>query len=244
MGVSIALPLGDYGVGLHGVVILGGRLINRLDRLGGAGKLGFDVAGLGARRIAGPDDFGCKRLALEAGARALRIIGRGEQAGPLRRRLEGLGDDHCDRLAGIADPVVLQEVHAEHEGVRLLVRIACQRRTIARRHHLDDARMGLGSRDIHMGDASARDRGDGEDGVEKAVGVVVGGIARAAGHLEEAIAPGERLADIGAVALMRTGGQGWGLRHGRHRWLLRRTGARKERREGPAFLSACRRLQG
>ena len=62
--------------------------------------------------------------------------------------------------------------------------------------------MGLGGRDIEKGDAPARDAADREHRIEHAGRMIVGGISGGAGHLEHAVAAGERLADVRAVADM------------------------------------------
>ena len=85
------------------------------------------------------------------------------------------------------------------KGLHLGVRILRQRRRVRGRHHLDDAGMRLRRRDVEGGDAAARDAAHRQNGVEHAGGMVVGGVAGAAGDLQDAVAAGQRLADVGAV---------------------------------------------
>ena len=83
--------------------------------------------------------------------------------------------------------------------MRLGVRVLRELRPVGRRHDLDDAGMRLGGRDIERRDAAARDAADRQHGVEHAGRVVVGGVAGGAGDLQDAVAAGERLADVRAV---------------------------------------------
>ena len=144
---------------------------------------------------------------VEADARRLGLVGRREQACAFGRGLEGLGDDEGDRLAGVADAVVLQRLDAPAEDRGLGVGVLGERRAVRRGHHRDDAGMGLGGGDVERGDAAAGDRAGGIDGVEQALGVVVGGVGGGAGHLEDAVAAGHRLAAVGAEADV-AGGRG------------------------------------
>ena len=62
-------------------------------------------------------------VGIEADAGRLRLVARRQQRGAFRRGLQRLGDHHRDRLVGVADPVVLQQIQPEHERIALGVRI-------------------------------------------------------------------------------------------------------------------------
>ena len=63
--------------------------------------------------------------------------------------------------------------------------------------------MRLRRRDVEKGDAAARDGRHRKHRIEHAGRMMVGGIVGSAGHFEHAVAAGERLTDIRAVADMR-----------------------------------------
>ncbi len=74
--------------------------------------------------------------------------------------------------------------------------------------------MGFRSLNIERGDAAARDAADRENRVEHPGRMVVGGVAGRTRDLEDAIAAGQGLTDVGAVPDMgRRLGEG-DLRHG------------------------------
>ena len=146
--------------------------------------------------------------AVEADPRGLCLIGRGEQARALGRRLQRLGDDERDGLLGIAHAIVLQRIEAEAEQAVLAVRIERKRWAVRRRDHLDDARVGLGRRNVERGNAAAGNGADRHDGMQHAGGMVVGGIGRRTGDLEQAVAAGQRLAAAGTETDMRAAGKG------------------------------------
>ena len=114
-----------------------------------------------------------------------------------------------------------------------------ERRLVGRRHHLDDAGMGLGGCDIEKVTSTARDAAYRENRVEHSWRMVVGGIAGAAGDFEDPVKPSDRLAYVRAVPNM---GRCWDrcdseFRHGRQlrkRW-------RREKREGRERAQGCRR---
>ena len=62
--------------------------------------------------------------------------------------------------------LVLQQIEAKHEGVRLGVRVLGERRPVGRRHDLDDAGMALGGRHVEEGYAAARDAADRQHGMK------------------------------------------------------------------------------
>ena len=64
-------------------------------------------------------------------------------------------------------------------GFVFRVRVLRERRLVGRRHHLDDAGMGFGGRDIEESDAAARDAARRYHRVEHSGRMIVGGIARA-----------------------------------------------------------------
>ncbi len=234
----VAVPGGNHGMRLHGVVILRRRLVFGSDDARGAGKTGVEIAMGRARRAADAD--GRRRIALAAGAIGAgglgRIAGR-KQHGRFRRRLQRLGDDQRDRLVHVAHAVILQHLDAEAEGRHLLLGVVKQRRPVGRRHHGNDAGMGLRRHHIEEGHPAAGDGRNGGDGIEKAVRRIVSGIGGAAGHFQYAVAAGQRLAGIRAVA---PGAHGNGVR--RHGDLP--YGSRRARRAKRASPPACLPSQG
>ena len=188
---------------LHRVVILRRRLVGRVDALRGRGETRLDIAALQLGRIADADGRRHEALGrIEPDAGRLGLVARRQQRRAFRRRLQRLGDDHRDRLVGVAHAVVLQQIEPEHERVGLRVRILRQRRLVGGRHHLDDAGMRLRRRDVEEGDAAARDAADRQHGVEHAGRMIVGGVAGGAGDFQHAVAAGQRLADVRAVPEM------------------------------------------
>ena len=191
----IAVPSGDDGVRLHGIVVLRRRDIVGLHDVGGVRQPRLDITESGPWRRA--DAHTLRRVALailETGQGRLSFILRVEERCSFRRRLQRLADHQRDRLVDVADRVVLQHLDAKAEGRHLLVRIMRQRRTVRRRDDLDHAGMGLGGRDIQRGDAAPCDTASDRHRVEKAFRIVVGRIGCAAGDLENAIAPRQWLA--------------------------------------------------
>jgi hypothetical protein len=161
------------------------------------GKTGLDVTVMQCCRKSRADNlrreaFGC----IEPDARRLDLVGRQQQCRSLGRGLKRFGDDDRDRLVGVADAIVLQHVEPEHERISFCVRILSERRLVGRCHHVDHARMRLGSGDVEKRHAAARDAAHGEHCVEHAGRMIVGGITRGTGDFEKAIAAGERLAHI------------------------------------------------
>ena len=119
------------------------------------------------RRMAGADGRRHESLGrIQPDPRRLGLVARRQQCGAFRRGLERFRDDDGDRLVGVTDPVVLQEIEPEHEGIGFFVRILRQRRFVGRRHHLDDARMGFRGGNIEERDAAARDAAHRQDRVE------------------------------------------------------------------------------
>ena len=159
----LALP-GDHDrMRLHRIVILRRRLIGPVDARDGSLEARLDIADTRLGRGEQPDRGGHEALgAVEAGARRLCLVARAEQRRSLRRGLQRLGDHHRDRLPVVAHAIVLQRLEADHEGLRLGVRVLRERRPVLRRHHLDDAGMRLGGFDVEEDDAAARDAADRE----------------------------------------------------------------------------------
>ena len=191
---------------LHRVVVLRRRLVSRIDAERRRRQRRLDVAVRAARRRADPDGFGDETLDVESEARRLDLVTGLQQRGAFRRRLQRLRDDERDRLVGVAHAVVLQRLQTEREQAP-----ACASGSpasggrLAGRHHLHDMRMRLGGFDVEMRDAAARDRADGAHRVEHAFGMVVRGVGRASGDLEDSVAAGERLTRVRAVAQVRRG---------------------------------------
>ena len=233
----VAVPRRDDGVRLHGVVILRRRFVGRLDPRRCRGETCLDVAVTDLGGIADADHGRHETLAaIEPDAGRLRLVARRQQRGAFGRGLQRLGDHHRDRLVGVAHLVVLQQIEPEHERIGLGVRIFRKRRPVRRCHHLDDAGMALGRVHIEEADAAARDAADREHRMQHAGRMIVGGEAGLAGDLQHAVAAGQRLADVRAVA-----GMGGICRQGqlRHSAVLRQR-RRRARREAPACGPACR----
>ena len=201
---TVTVPGGHDGVRFHCVVVLGGGLIDRLDPVFRCCQPGLDIAVTHLGRRADADrGWDEAVVAVQPDPRRLRLIARRQQRGGFRRRLQCLGDHHGDRLTGVAHPVVLQQVEAEHERVQLRVRIQRQRRAVRRGHHLDHAGMRLCRRHIEEGHTAAGDAADRKDGVQHAGRVVVRRVAGLAGDLQKAVTAGQGLADAGAVPVLR-----------------------------------------
>ncbi len=212
----VAVPFRHDGVRLHRVVVLGGRFVARLDPPLGRGEAGRHVAVPGIALLADADRGGHEPLArIQSDAGRLDGIGRAQQCRTLGRRLQGVADHHGDRLAGVADPVILQQIQLEGERFADIVGMAREPGRVAGRHHRDDPGMGAGGIDVHRGDASARDAADRHHRVQQTGRVVVGGVARGARDLEHTLAAGQRLADAGTMTHTNRGDPRYGpLRHG------------------------------
>ena len=201
---GIALPGRHDGVRLHGIVVLGRRLIGRIDARRGDRKACLDIAAAHGRGIADANRLWDETLAaIKTYSGGLRFIVRRQQRGALGGRLEGLGDHHRDRLVDVAHPIVLQQVEAEHERIGLGVRVLGQRRPVGGGHDLDDARVALGRRDVERGHTTARDAADCQHRMQHPGRVVVGGVAGLSGDLQDAVAAGQRLPDARAMPDMR-----------------------------------------
>jgi hypothetical protein len=180
---------------LHRIVILRGRLVVRVDQVRRSSDPGRHVTRVEAGFGADPDRRRfISDAAIEPDARRFRLVSRGQQARALGRGFERFGHHQCDRLLGIANPVVLQRLDAEAEHAVLLVGIERQRRPVCRRDHLDHARMCLGCGDVERGYPAARDRAHRHHGMQHTLGMVVGRKGRSTRDLEDAVAPRQRLA--------------------------------------------------
>ena len=105
----VTVPVGDDGVGFHGVVILRWCLVGRIDVLGGCGDAGRHIALVHHGGIACTDDRRHEAVGgIEVHARRLGLVTRSEQGGAFGRRLERFGHDNRDRLVGIPHAIVLQ----------------------------------------------------------------------------------------------------------------------------------------
>ncbi len=148
----VAIPLRDRRVRFHRVVVFNRNHIGVVHFYGGlrerGGRIAFAEVGVAAagsrfvlRGIVEARDRGCLRV---AGAHQRRGVGR---------VLEGVGDDHRDRLTIVVHDVVLQH----HEGaVAGAFALGIDSRRVARRHHVDDAGRAAGRGDVDGSDASAR----------------------------------------------------------------------------------------
>ena len=201
--------------------------------MGGGRQVGFDVAVGDDAGVAGADDGGGEGFALvEVGSGGFGFVGWGEEGGGFGRGFQGFGDDDGDGLVGVADAVGLEEIEAEGEGIGLGVGVGGEGGLVGGGHDVDDAGVGAGGGEVEARDPAARDGGGGDDGVEHAGGVVVGGVGGAAGDFEGAVAAAEGLADAGALADV-DWVLGQLLRHGR--------GLRRGRREALGYDRGCRR---
>ena len=208
---------------LHCVVVLCWRDIIGLGDPGGDRQARFHVAKCRACRRTHTDGRGIVAFAaFQFRPGTPDFVLRVEQSGALGCRFQRFGDHKRDRLVHVAHGVVLQHFHAEPEGRHLLVRIMRQWRPVGRSEHLDNAGMRLRGRDVEGGDPPTRDPADGRHGVEHTFGMIVGGIGRATGNLEHAVAARQRLAGIGSVpAVLEVCGNGL-KQHGMLRGLWRR----------------------
>ncbi len=165
--------------------------------------------------VAGADAGGGEACArVEGGAGGVGLVGRGQEGGAFGGGLQGLGDHDGDRLGWRSGPGRSAAGRGGRRSGRVLSSGSCARAgLLVRGHDVDDAGVGFGGGDVEAGDAAAGDAADGEDGVEQARGVVVGGVGGRTGDLEVAVAAGERLADAGALAEVDARGLadgGWG----------------------------------
>ena len=197
----VAVPGRHDRVRLHGIVILRRRLVGGGDLRRGRSETGFGVTVVEFRREARADHGRHEALdRIKTHPRRLNLVARRQQHRGFGRGLEGFGDHHRDRLMGVANAIILQHVEPERERIGFCLRIAGERRPVGGRHHLDHAGMRLGGGNIEKGDTAARDAAHRQHRVQHAGGMIVGGVARCARDLEDAVAPGERLAAVGAVA--------------------------------------------
>jgi hypothetical protein len=158
----------------------------------------------------------------------------------LRRRLQRPRDHYRNRLVGVAHAIVLQQVEPERERVGLGVRVHGQRWLVPGRHHIDDTGMAFRCIHIEKRDTATRDAARGDDCVEHAWEMVVGGVARRACHLQYTVATGERLANVGAMADV--GGR---LAQSELRHVAGlRAEQKMAKREGRERAPACRHQQG
>ena len=202
-GQRIAIPCRHDGVRLHGIVVLGGRLIGRVDALRRRRQTCLHIAAPHFGGIADADGSRHEAFAgIETDAGWQHFVSWRQQCGAFRRSLERLGDHHGNRLVRITHLVVLQEIKPEHEGVGLGVRILRERRFVGRGHDLDDARVALGGLHVKESHAAARDAADRQNRMKHSGRVVIGGITGLSFDLEDTVATGQRLADIRAVPQM------------------------------------------
>jgi ribosomal protein S13 len=179
------------------------------------------------RRKAGTDERRQEAFSrIETDARRFDLVARRDQVCAFCRGFERFRDHHRDRLTGIADPVALQKVEPKRQGIWFLVGILRQRRAVGWRDDFDHTRMGLCRSNIQKCDAAARDARHREHRIEHAGRMMIGGISGGARHFEHAVAAGERLTDIRAVADMSKRLCGRDLRHERE---LRERGQRASR---------------
>ena len=221
-------------------MILRRRLVGGGDLPGSRGKSGFDVTALRLRRVSRTDDRWHEALrGIKPQPRRLNFVARRQQRGPFRRGLKRYRDHDRNRLVGIADAIVLQEIEPEYEGIGFCVRVHGERGLISGRHHLNDARMRLGGGDVEKRHATARDAAHRHHRIKHSRRVVVGSVAGSAGDLEDALTPGERLSHVRAVPNVRRRLCKRDIKHGRQLRKRRRKG----KRAAPARARASQRRQ-
>jgi hypothetical protein len=139
-------------------MILGCGLVGRCDFLRSRGETGRDIAPVYLCGISDADAFRHEAFRrIQPNPRRIGVVARRQESGAFGRSLERLRNDDRDRLIGVTDPVVLQQIEPKHKWICFFVRILCQRRFVGWRHHLNDARMGFRSRNIEKRDAAACD---------------------------------------------------------------------------------------
>ena len=120
----IAIPFGDDGMGLHGVVILKRRFHFDAGRLGRLLAIALKITRGEFWRRGDTDRLRVERFAIfKADPRLVSVIGRLNQPGAFDGGFERLGEDNRDWLASIADLVVLQDVDPGSKGRGLLIGI-------------------------------------------------------------------------------------------------------------------------
>ena len=224
---------------LHGVMILGGRLIGRFDALRGGGETGLYIAAMSRRRMAGADGWRHKNIArIQPNPRRLDVVARRQQRRAFRRGLKRFRDDDGDRLVGVSDPVVLQEIEPEHE--RMVFSSGSWASGVLLAGVITSTTPGWAlaaatSRNVTRPRAmllTASDR------VEHPGRMVVGGVAGSPRDFENPITAGDRLSHVRAVPNVSGRLRERDLRHGRNLRKRRQRGMP----EAPACARACQRL--
>ena len=142
------------------------------------------------------------------------VVARRQQRCAFCCGLERLRDDDGDWLVGVTDPVALQKIEPEHEGIGFFVRVLCQRRFVGRRHYLNDVRMSFRGGNIEESDAAARYAAHRQHRVEHSGRMLVGGVPGGTRDFEDPVTAGEGLTNVRAVPNMRGRLRKYDLRHG------------------------------
>ena len=204
-GELVAVPGGDGGVQLHRVVVLVGVRVGLFDLHRGAVESLVRLAALVVGRLLG-DAVGLHLVRREPLGRGVReiedglrlVVGRADERGGVRGALERVGHHDGDGLAVVVHLIVLERLErAADLGVH-------QRLGLLRQHHLagvavrDDRQHAgglLGRGGVDLRDPPLGDGAEDEDAVGHVLDLELGGVARAARHLEPAVHAAHRRSD-------------------------------------------------
>jgi hypothetical protein len=213
-GEPVAVPLGQRRRGLHRVVVPRGLDVGRLHPARRRAQAGLQVALAEVdlveevARVLGRL-VGVLRLARRALDRRLArhgeragLVAGADEPGAVPGRLQRLGQHDRDRLALVADLVALHR--HERRGQRRRGRLR-EPGQVSLGQHAHDAGRGQRGGCVDRRDPAGRDGCRDQDGVELALGVVVGRVGGAAGDLGPPVGAGERganrHADLAAAAV-------------------------------------------
>jgi len=122
----VTLPRRNNRMRLHRIVILVGGLIGLRDRRFRRSQLSLDITALCLCWEAGADGSRHKAFApIKTEPHRFDLVARRQQACAFGRGLERFGNDDRDRLTGVADPIVLQQIEPECERHGFLIRVLC-----------------------------------------------------------------------------------------------------------------------
>jgi hypothetical protein len=215
----VAVPFGGGGEQLQRVVVLGRRGIALVDphRRGGEGGLG--VADLRVLEAGvGLHDLRDQPGAAEGGARRAPVVAHPQPVRGVARRLVGLGQDHRDDLAVVADVGGIQ--HGDRgrsaPGRCHLLQLAGG---VAPGQDVDHAGQRAGLALVDLQDASERDGAGVEVRVQRRPDRRVGAVRHGAGDLASAVDARHPGADAAGDRRGIGIGEGCGQGHG-HRQIL------------------------
>src|SRR5208283_4527953 len=110
-GQRVAVPRRHDRMGLHGIVVLGGRLVGRIDPDRRRRESRLHIAPLYSSRIADADGGRDKALTvIETDTGRQHFISRRQEHPSFRRSLQRLGDHRRDRLVRITHLIILQKI--------------------------------------------------------------------------------------------------------------------------------------